>query len=57
MRDINVSQQIVRLKDGTELWATDPRQLKDLEPGAKIKVHVEQRAERKFITRIEQVLR
>ena len=56
VREVNHLQQTVRLKDGTMLRATDPQQLKGLGPGAKIKAHVEQRADRKFITQIEQVL-
>ena len=55
VREVDRVQKRLVLSDGSEVWATDVRQLDQLTEGTKVKVRVETRSGRRFIYSIERV--
>ena len=57
VREINQKQALVRLSDGTQLFALNARQLDGIREGAMVQVSGEERFGKKIILRIEAVPR
>src|SRR5262245_7982252 len=55
VREVDRIQKRLMLSDGSEVWATDVRQLDQLTEGIKVKVRIETRGGRRYIYSIEKL--
>ena len=55
VREVDRIQKRLMLSDGSEVWATDVRQLDQLTEGTKVKVRIETRSGRRYIYSIEKL--
>ena len=55
VREVDRVQNRLVLSDGSEVWATDVRQLDQLTEGTKVKVRIETRGGRRFIYSVERL--
>ena len=55
VREVDRIQKRLMLSDGSEVWATDVRQLDQLTEGTKVKVRIETRGGRGYIYSVEKL--
>ena len=55
VREVDRTQKRLVLGNGIEVWATDARQLEQVEPGTKVRIRIEMSGGRRLIYSIERL--